>query len=54
MAIYEYQCRSCGEEFSRRELIGQHASSHPTCPKCGSDKVEQQMRSINVVTSKKS
>jgi len=54
MATYEYHCQACGEEFSRREPIGEHAASHSTCPKCGSDKVQQLMRSVHVMTSKKS
>ena len=54
MATYEYQCEVCGEEFSRREHIDEHASSHPVCPKCGSDKVRQLISSVHVMTAKKS
>jgi putative FmdB family regulatory protein len=54
MATYEYRCQACSEEFSRTEHISEHASSHPTCPRCGSDNVQQLLRSVNVQTSKKS
>lgn len=54
MAHYEYRCQACAEEFTRTEHIDEHASAHPTCPGCGSDKVQQLFRSVNVQTSKKS
>jgi putative FmdB family regulatory protein len=54
MATYEYHCEVCGEEFILREHIDEHASSHPVCPKCGSEKVQQSLRSVQVLTSKKS
>ena len=54
MATYEYHCRVCDEEFTRTEHISEHADSHPACPRCGSDRVQQLLRSVNVQTSKKS
>ena len=54
MTTYEYRCQDCGKEFSRSEHITEHASSHPTCPECGSDDVQQLFRSVTVKTRKKS
>ena len=50
MPTYEYHCASCGETFSRREHIEEHAGGgqHPVCPKCGSDRVEQHYSSVFV------
>ena len=40
MPIYEYSCAACGERF---ELFVRSASQQnaPTCPKCGSPKVQK-------------
>jgi putative FmdB family regulatory protein len=54
MPIYEYHCVICGETFSRREHISEHANQHPKCPKCDSDRVEQHYGSVFVKTARKS
>jgi len=54
MPTYEYHCASCGETFSRREHIDEHAGQRPACPKCGSDRVEQHYSSVFVKTARKS
>ena len=40
MPIYEYRCEACGEGF---EVFVRSVSrkAHPTCPKCGSRKVNK-------------
>jgi len=40
MPVYEYQCNVCGERF---ELFLRSSAQHnaPTCPKCGSPKVQK-------------
>lgn len=40
MPIYEYQCNECGERFELfvRSSVQRGA---PTCPKCGSPKVQK-------------
>jgi putative FmdB family regulatory protein len=40
MPIYEYRCEACGEGF---EVFVRSPSrqANPTCPKCGSQKVEK-------------
>jgi putative FmdB family regulatory protein len=40
MPIYEYRCEECGEGF---ELFVRSPSqaANPTCPKCGSQRVER-------------
>lgn len=37
MPIYEYTCKSCGEEF---ELLVRHATK-VACPACGSAEIEK-------------
>ena len=54
MPTYEYQCRACGETFSRREHIEEHASGRVACPKCRSTDVEQQMSGFYAKTARKS
>jgi len=40
MPIYEYRCAECGEKF---ELLVRSAARQtaPTCPRCGSQKVQK-------------
>lgn len=57
MVTYEYRCQGCGKQFTQQERISEHGlqgSTHPRCPECNSDKVEQVHSSIYVKTSKKS
>jgi putative FmdB family regulatory protein len=60
MATYDYQCRDCGEEFTRSEHISEHASglqgsaSALRCPKCESQQVECVVSAAYVHTRKKS
>ena len=42
MPIYEYQCKSCGEEFEFLVLGG----DQPVCPKCGAGEPEKKMSSF--------
>ena len=54
MPTYEYHCSDCGETFTRREHVSEHAERAPACPKCGSNRVEQHFGSVFVKTSRKS
>jgi putative FmdB family regulatory protein len=60
MAMYDYQCRDCDEQFTRSEHISEHASglqgsaSALRCPKCDSQKVEPMISAAYVHTRKKS
>ena len=40
MPVYEYRCKDCGEDF---DLFVRSATQQktPTCPHCGSTKVEK-------------
>ena len=40
MPIYEYKCQKCGHEF---EFLIVPTSDKPSCPKCKSVKLEQQL-----------
>ena len=54
MPTYEYQCRVCGETFSRREHIDEHGAGAASCPKCQSKDVEQRMSGFYAKTARKS
>lgn len=41
MPIYEYQCATCGEEFTAIRRITD--DTVPACPKCGADKVQKKI-----------
>ena len=40
MPVYEYRCDECGEQFEMF-LRSAMQKAAPTCPKCGSSKVEK-------------
>lgn len=41
MPLYEYRCKSCGDEFE--ELVPLSAKSSPPCPKCSSLQTDKKM-----------
>ena len=53
MPNYEFVCNQCGHRFDVRESVARHDLHKDKCPKCGSDKVQQQFVDIQVKTSKK-
>ena len=54
MAVYDYECRSCGHEFQVVQNISDHEHAHPECPKCRSTEVERVFTGAFVKTGKKS
>ena len=54
MPTYEYQCKECAEIFERIEHIEEHDAGVPTCPKCGSKKVDQILGNFLPKTARKS
>lgn len=54
MPTYEYRCEKCGEEFARIMSISEHDTAKPTCPKCGSEEVQQLVSHFMTKTSRKS
>lgn len=40
MAIYEYQCKDCGEGFQARRMM-KDADAPIACPGCGGDKAKR-------------
>lgn len=40
MPVYQYRCEKCGHMFEHTEHVVEHASAHPSCPKCGSQTVQ--------------
>jgi len=54
MPTYSYRCEACRKTFSLQMTIADHDRKRVKCPKCGSRKARQQLRSFGVKTSKKS
>lgn len=54
MPVYEYHCRSCGEDFSRREKISEHEAEVASCPKCGGREAERVISAAYPMTARKS
>ena len=55
MASYDFVCGNCRKRFSVTQTFEEHdRQPKPKCPKCGSRKVEQQISTVFVKTSKKS
>lgn len=54
MPTYSYQCQACRKSFSLRMTIAEYDKARTKCPKCGSRKIRRRIKSIAVITSKKS
>ncbi len=54
MPDYQYLCLNCKKKFSVVLTLAEYEKGRVKCPKCGSQKVEQQWAASYVVTSKKS
>ena len=54
MPTYEYECKKCGHEFSLIMPMDEHQKRKVRCPKCKSKNVKQVIRSVFVITSRKS
>lgn len=58
MPTYEYECNSCGNEFTEVKSVEEHdrdvADHKVHCPKCNSDDVKHVIESVFVTTSSKS
>jgi putative FmdB family regulatory protein len=53
MPIYEYHCRSCGQDFQHTEPISEHGQHRTVCPKCRSTQIEQVMTPFFAKTGRK-
>lgn len=58
MPSYEYECKSCGNDFDVVMTITEHERKDQAkeirCPKCQSQDVKHVMENVFVTTSKKS
>lgn len=54
MPTYDYVCKKCSKTFTLVMTISKHEKKKVRCPKCQSTRVEQQVVTCYVVTSKKS
>jgi putative FmdB family regulatory protein len=54
MPLYDYECKDCQKKFSIALTLAEHEKGNVKCPKCGSDRVEQQWAEFYATTSKKS
>jgi putative FmdB family regulatory protein len=46
MPTYEYFCETCQKEFETIITLHEHDEGKIVCPKCGSEKVHQMLRSV--------
>lgn len=53
MPTYGYHCTQCGASFERQEHVSEHGTQRPSCPKCHSDRVQQQMTPFYARTARK-
>ncbi len=53
MPLYEYQCESCGKEFTAAVSIAEHDRGEVLCPGCGSKKLKQLMSTFVAQTGSK-
>lgn len=52
MPTYDYQCQQCGYSFEVHATFDQkEAGLHPTCPRCSSQQVKQEFRTLAFVHS---
>jgi len=54
MPVYQYRCEKCGHTFEHTEHIAEHATAHPSCPKCGSQTVQHAPTPFVAKTERKS
>jgi len=54
MPVYDYVCKDCRHSFELVLTLSEHDKDKITCPKCGSNNVEQDVAEFYAVTSKKS
>ena len=50
MAVYEFECKSCGKHFEVSVPISEHdrlKKRPPKCPKCGKSRVQQLVSSFS-------
>ena len=51
MPRYEYHCEACNRKVTLRLSVTQHEKARQACPKCGSKKLTQLIRSFLTQTS---
>jgi putative FmdB family regulatory protein len=61
MPYYEYECTKCGKKFEALQSFEEHDRHEEheghtplKCPDCGSQKTEQLLSSVYVITARKS
>jgi putative FmdB family regulatory protein len=54
MPVYEFECLSCGTEFTATLSVEELESGSLKCPNCGGDNIKQLMSAFVSKTSRKS
>jgi putative FmdB family regulatory protein len=54
MPVYEFRCLDCKKTFTLPLTLSEFEKGKYKCPHCQGKKLEEQFKSVNVVTSKKS
>jgi putative FmdB family regulatory protein len=47
MAVYEYKCKRCEEEFEIQASMGDYEDLFPVCPKCGGQNLVRRWTGIS-------
>ena len=53
MPTYSYKCRKCKKQYEEVLSLKEYAEGKRTCPKCGSEDVEQVLDVFTPKTSRK-
>jgi putative FmdB family regulatory protein len=51
MPIYEYHCEACGQQVEL--LVRSRTGAPPTCPNCGSTRLERRLSVPHLITSER-
>lgn len=55
MSEYVFHCEDCGKDFTQTlHMVDREKETRVTCPRCGSQRVNQVVTTFSAVTEKKS
>lgn len=52
MAVYEFACADCGEEFTVELAMSERTGAKIVCPQCAGNRVQQVYRAVQISTGK--
>jgi putative FmdB family regulatory protein len=54
MPLYDYRCLSCQQKVTLRLSYAEYDTARPTCPACGSDRLQRAIGRVRVARSEES